>query len=301
MNARRVSFWAMVLVVVAIVTGVGVYAIRLRQRGFGTRSQPSVVEAFLAKKSRNWAIPERARSLRNPMPANDEMLAHGRNHWADHCATCHANNGSGETEIGKNLYPKAPDMRLPETQSLSDGELYYINVPADNPMTPEKVELGRYLFYDQRLSLNQTQSCASCHKQKLAFTDGRPRGVGSTGELHPRGAMSLANVAYSPALTWANVMLTAPYMHDGSVKTIDDVIDHYGAGGRTIKSGPLAGVGAENPNRSDFVQGFELTAEERKDLHAFLESLTDKSFLTDPALSNPWISVSHPSGQGVEK
>ena len=80
----------------------------------------------------------------------------------------------------------------------------YPNVPADNPMTPEKVELGRYLFYDQRLSLNQTQSCASCHKQKLAFTDGRPRGVGSTGELHPRGAMSLANVAYSPALTWAN-------------------------------------------------------------------------------------------------
>ena len=116
----------MVLVVVAIITGVGVYAIRLRQRGFDTRSQPSVVEAFLAKKSRSWAIPERARSLRNPMPASDEMLAHGRNHWADHCATCHANNGSGETEIGKNLYPKAPDMRLPETQSLSDGELYYI-------------------------------------------------------------------------------------------------------------------------------------------------------------------------------
>ena len=125
-NARGVGFWAMVLIVVAIITGVGVYAIRLRQRGFGTRSQPSVVEALLAKKSRNWAIPERARSLRNPMPASDEMLAHGRNHWADHCATCHANNGSGETEIGKNLYPKAPDMRLPETQSLSDGELYYI-------------------------------------------------------------------------------------------------------------------------------------------------------------------------------
>ena len=125
-NPRGVGFWAMVLIVVAIITGVGVYAIRLQQRGFDTRSQPSVVEAFLAKKSRSWAIPERARLLQNPMPASDEMLAHGRNHWADHCATCHANNGSGETQIGRNLYPKAPDMRLPETQSLSDGELYYI-------------------------------------------------------------------------------------------------------------------------------------------------------------------------------
>lgn len=50
----------------------------------------------------------------------------GRNHWADHCATCHANNGSGKTEMGRNLYPKAPDMRQSETQSLSDGELYYV-------------------------------------------------------------------------------------------------------------------------------------------------------------------------------
>jgi mono/diheme cytochrome c family protein len=60
------------------------------------------------------------------MFATSEMFVQGRNHWADHCATCHANNGSGETEIGRNLYPKAPDMRQRETQSLSDGELYYI-------------------------------------------------------------------------------------------------------------------------------------------------------------------------------
>jgi mono/diheme cytochrome c family protein len=71
-------------------------------------------------------IPARAKHLKNPIPANAEMVEHGRNHWADHCATCHANNGSGETEIGRNLYPKAPDIRGPETQSLSDGELYYI-------------------------------------------------------------------------------------------------------------------------------------------------------------------------------
>lgn len=75
-------------------------------------------------------------------------------------------------------------------------------VPMDNPMTAAKVELGRYLFYDERMSRTGTQSCASCHIQKLAFTDGKPRGAGSTGELHPRGSMSLVNVAYAPVFTW---------------------------------------------------------------------------------------------------
>ena len=64
--------------------------------------------------------------LEESAAATPEMLEHGRNHWADHCATCHANNESGDTMIGKNFYPKAPDMRLPPTQSLTDGELYYI-------------------------------------------------------------------------------------------------------------------------------------------------------------------------------
>jgi cytochrome c peroxidase len=61
-------------------------------------------------------------------------------------------------------------------------------------MTEAKVELGRYLFYDKRMSVNGTQSCASCHIQSLAFTDGKPRGEGSTGERHQRGSMSLVNV-----------------------------------------------------------------------------------------------------------
>ena len=81
------------------------------------------------------------------------------------------------------------------------------NVPPDNPMTKQKVELGRYLFYDTRLSLKQTQSCATCHRQDRAFSDGRGRGLGSTGELHPRGPLSLVNVGYSPALTWANPLM----------------------------------------------------------------------------------------------
>lgn len=80
-------------------------------------------------------------------------------------------------------------------------------VPADNPMTASKVELGRYLFYDTRLSVNGKSSCATCHKQELAFTDGKPVGVGATGEKHSRGAMSLVNVAYAGVLTWSNPTL----------------------------------------------------------------------------------------------
>jgi cytochrome c peroxidase len=336
------------------------------------------------------------------------------------------------------------------------------NVPPDNPMTQQKVELGRYLFYDTRLSLNQTQSCATCHRQERAFTDGRARGLGSTGEIHPRGAMSLVNVAYSPALTWANplmrtleaqalvpmfgetpvelgmsgkdavllerlkddatyrklfaaafpldprafsirnvtraiasfertilsgdspydryrlgddpeaipqsakrgealffserlecfhchggfnftgtidyldkgfaevefhntglynlkgkfsypmpnlglyefthqeedigkfkaptlrnIAVTAPYMHDGSVKSLEEVVDHYSSGGRTVKTGPNAGVGAENPNKSEFIKRSALSRQEKADLIGFLKSLTDQRLLTDPTLSDP--------------
>jgi cytochrome c peroxidase len=337
-------------------------------------------------------------------------------------------------------------------------------VPADNPMSAVKVELGRRLFYDKRMSVNGKQSCASCHRQELAFTDGKARAEGATGELHPRGSMSLANVAYSPALTWAdptmtsletqalvpmfgtdplelglkgrdelflgevrrdtlyrrlfprafpgtvtpytitnvvraiaafertivsmqspydryryggepdaisesakrgetfffsgqrgscfqchggwnfngdvryegrpdvkaaffntglynvagefsypapntgvhhithrpedigkfraptlrNIAVTAPYMHDGSIKTLSDVLDHYAAGGRTIASGPYAGVGHDNPNKAPNVHGFSITAAEKQDLVAFLETLTDSAFLRNPALANPW-------------
>lgn len=334
------------------------------------------------------------------------------------------------------------------------------NVPDDNPITGAKVELGRRLFYDTRLSANGTQSCGSCHEQARAFTDGRPRAVGSTGQVHPRGSMSLVNVAYAQALTWANprltrledqalvpmygehpielgldrtdrwldaiardpvyarlqraafgdglpftrdhvvaaiatferaivsarspydryhferddtaipesarrgevlfhsrplscftchggvhfsramgaarrpavtefhntglynlpgllsyprentgvfeitqdpsdvgkfkpptlrnVAVTAPYMHDGSVATLEEAIDHYAAGGRTIASGVHAGVGRDNPNRSPAVRGFTLTPGQRADLVAFLRALTDEPLLRDPRFANPW-------------
>jgi cytochrome c peroxidase len=338
-------------------------------------------------------------------------------------------------------------------------------VPADNPMSDEKVELGRYLFYDTRLSGNGTYSCGSCHQQRYAFTDALPVSVGSTGDHTPRGAMSLTNVAYNPVQTWGNPNLvsledqalvpmfgdhpnpielglagmdqalidrlmaepmyppmfrasfpgqdqpitianivraiacfertlisgdspydrytyqgdttamsdsalrgqalffaermdcfhchggfnftdsvmhggtvipmvqfhntglynidgrgaypapnrgvyeishdardmgafraptlrnlayTAPYFHDGTALTLDDVMDHYAAGGRTITSGPNAGVGSESPLKSIFVHGFTLTADERADAMAFLMSLNDPSFLTDPRFADPF-------------
>jgi len=337
-------------------------------------------------------------------------------------------------------------------------------VPVSNAMTLEKVTLGRYLFYDVRLSENTRQSCATCHEQAHAFADGRARAVGSTGETHPRNSMSLANVAYASALTWANpgialledqalvpmfgdhpvelgwrrpgddlierlrrtaeypplfaaafgggdaaitidnvaraiasfertilsgrspydpyhydredtaispsakrgeqlffsqplscfrchngftfsgatdfegrrergtpefhntglynlagllsypapntglyettgkpedvgkfkaptlrnIAVTAPYMHDGSIATLEEVIEHYAAGGRTIVEGPHRGVGRDNPNKSPIVRGFPLTAADKQDLVAFLLTLTDQELLHDPELSNPW-------------
>jgi len=335
------------------------------------------------------------------------------------------------------------------------------HVPADNPMSAAKIELGRYLFYDQRMSVNGTASCATCHKQELAFTDGRAVAIGATGESHPRGAMSLVNVAYSAVLTWSNprmraledqalvpmfgehpvelglregdgflpmlrsdarypalfahafpaesdpftisnvtkalasfersiisarspydryhyggdesavsdsvkrgeilffsqqlscfrchggfnfsdatnfeghehrevefhntglynlagqlsypppnlgiyeytkaaadvgkfktptlrnIALTAPYMHDGSIPSLEAVLDHYAAGGRTVGSGSNAGVGHNNPNKDQLIGGFTLSPQDRDDLVAFLLSLTDDAVTRDPRFRDP--------------
>lgn len=78
------------------------------------------------------------------------------------------------------------------------------SIPEYNPLTPEKIELGRFLFYDTKLSANQTQSCASCHEQGLAFADGLAAPLGSTGHQLVRNSQGLANVAYYSTLTWSN-------------------------------------------------------------------------------------------------
>ncbi|MBS1715819.1 MAG: di-heme enzyme [Armatimonadetes bacterium] len=338
-------------------------------------------------------------------------------------------------------------------------------VPADNPMTAAKVELGRHLFFDKRLSGNGTQSCASCHRPDRAFADDRPVTQGSTGEPGVRNPMSLVNVAYAGVLTWSNpghrtleaqvsvplfgthpvelgaekdavlkslesesrygplfaaafpghdgpytidqvskalacfqrslisagspydryrrgeigaiseaakrgefvfvgprldcarchgeelftdttvstvdpakvvkfhnnglynvqgptsypqpsigvaehtkrpedmgkfkapslrnIALTAPYMHDGSIATLEGVVDHYAAGGRTIKDGPHAGVGRDNPNKDPELKGFRLFPSDKEALIAFLESLTDPTIATNPAFSDPWTPGRH--------
>ena len=90
------------------------------------------------------------------------------------------------------------------------------------------------------------------------------------------------------APTLRNIAVTAPYVHDGSVATLEEAIDHYAAGGRTIVSGPTQGIGHDNPNKSVALRGFALTPEQRGDLVAFLRSLTDEVVLSDPRLANPW-------------
>jgi mono/diheme cytochrome c family protein len=96
------------------------------QKGFSAREQPSALEALIARRLRAWSLPRYAREMKNPVPATEENFLDARAHFADHCAICHANDGSGHSEIGQGLYPKPPDMRQSGTQSLTDGELFYI-------------------------------------------------------------------------------------------------------------------------------------------------------------------------------
>ena len=89
--------------------------------GFSARDNPSLIERFVARTAHSLAVPGGAKQMRNPLPNTLDNLAQAQAHFADHCAICHANNGNGNTEIGRNLYPKAPDMRLPQTENLTDG------------------------------------------------------------------------------------------------------------------------------------------------------------------------------------
>jgi len=122
MRLRSLVLW-LGAVVLVVATATGFLIVR---RGFSARDEPSWAETFLARRIRTLAVPARARNAENPLSPTPEVLAAARGHFADHCAVCHANDGSGQTTIGQNLYPKAPDMRLDDTQRLTDGELYYI-------------------------------------------------------------------------------------------------------------------------------------------------------------------------------
>jgi cytochrome c peroxidase len=348
--------------------------------------------------------------------------------------------------------------------------------PEDNPPTPEKIALGRQLFYDRSLSGNGSQSCGTCHLQRLAFADDKRTPTGSTGQVLRRNSPGLQNVAYFSTLTWANdalrelerqipvpirgddpvelgvsdgqrdavlarfdaapdyvaafdaafpdgssgatlekiilalatfcrtlvsadspfdrytagdrtaltesqrrglalfngerfecfhchsgtnlttsyrdlrtpsgsirspffnnglynvdgeggyplydqglydltfdsddrgrfrppslrnVALTAPYMHDGSIALLRDVVKHYAAGGRLLEASDYAGDGRTSPLKSGLVRGFEATEREIDDVVAFLESLTDRSFIENPSFSDPFRSIDGDAGAGT--
>jgi mono/diheme cytochrome c family protein len=114
---------ALVIVVVIVIAAA---VVNLLIHGVSARDQPTRVEVVLARTMRRFAVPMKLRSLKNPIPVSAAAMQEGREHFADHCAQCHGNDGRGQTEMGRSLYPRAPDMTLPETQKLSDGELFAI-------------------------------------------------------------------------------------------------------------------------------------------------------------------------------
>ncbi|MBP0121819.1 MAG: c-type cytochrome [Nitrospira sp.] len=119
----------LIVISLAVLAGVATFGwlgYRLFTTGFSAKTEPQAIEIFLARQIRHLAIPIEQRNTPNPVALSPDLLQEGLAHFADHCAGCHANDGSGQTPIGKNVYPKAPDLRLPDTQSMSDGELFWV-------------------------------------------------------------------------------------------------------------------------------------------------------------------------------
>jgi mono/diheme cytochrome c family protein len=115
-----------VVVVVLVLVGGVVFAKWILHDGLSARATPSRIESFFARNARGLSIPENAREMKNPVADSAEVKHEGRLHFADHCAVCHGNDGSGETPMGRGMYPKPPDLRAEHTRKLSDGELFWI-------------------------------------------------------------------------------------------------------------------------------------------------------------------------------
>jgi mono/diheme cytochrome c family protein len=150
----------------------------MMRAGVGARTPPGALETSVARTARHTLIPVSARNRSNPATVTPEIIREGMEHWADHCATCHGNDGRGDTEIGRGLYPRTPDMRTPATQNLSDGELFYIiengvkltGMPAWGTGTAEGEESSWHLVHFIR------------HLPKLSDTE-----IAEMEALNPRG------------------------------------------------------------------------------------------------------------------
>jgi predicted CXXCH cytochrome family protein len=191
MKRRKAIFLALLAVVIAAAT----YAAMLIRRGFSATDEPSSFEKAVARAARNLAIPSRARNETNPWKATPEILQEAREKFIDRCAVCHGNDGSGQTQVGRNLYPKPPDLRLPRTQSLSDGQIHYIirngirltGMPAwGAPHEEQDDDSWKFVLFirdlrqltaeekSQQLATAQSahyvgsQACAKCHEQIYA-------------------------------------------------------------------------------------------------------------------------------------
>jgi mono/diheme cytochrome c family protein len=110
---------------VLLVAAIGVFVF-LKTTGLSARATPGPLETALARRARAMAIPAAYAARTNPVPATAASITSGMEHFSDHCASCHAIDGSGDTEMGKGLFPPSPDMRAAATQSLTDAELFYI-------------------------------------------------------------------------------------------------------------------------------------------------------------------------------
>lgn len=127
--------------------------------GFSTRTAPTRVERLVMRAVHRWSVPSRARDAANPVAYSSEVWAESRAHFADHCASCHGNDGRGDTEIGRNLFPKAPDMTQAATQDKTDGELYWIiengirltGMPAWGKGGPDDTDTWKLVHFIRRL------------------------------------------------------------------------------------------------------------------------------------------------------
>ena len=117
---------AVIILIVGGLALLGWFGYQSFTTGFSAKAEPNALEVLMARQVRYLAIPLEQRNKPNPVSVTPEVLQDGLAHFADHCATCHANDGSGQTPIGKNVYPKAPDLRESPTQTMSDGELFWV-------------------------------------------------------------------------------------------------------------------------------------------------------------------------------
>lgn len=150
----RIGKLAAAVVTMGVLIGVAV-PLAIIARGVSARDEPTAVEAFMARRLRRLATPSHLHAAKNPVALTSEVMASARAHFADHCALCHGNDGRGQTSMGRNLYPKAPDMTLADTQDLADGELFGIiengirltGMPAWGNGTPESTKASWELVH----------------------------------------------------------------------------------------------------------------------------------------------------------